>query len=375
MKIGSVFSGGGGGDLGFKSSGHQITFGCEINEYARSVLRKHNPDLIIYNDIKDITLERLLADGAEIPEVIFGGSPCQDLSVAGYREGLGGERSGLFTEQCRVADEISAPWIVWENVVGAFSSNKGRDFAEVLYYTTGFRPEVPSGGWKSGGVCIGPKRSAVWRVLDAQAFGVPQRRRRIFLIAGPRELASRVIDILFEPESSERNSTEGRKTGQEAAGKTQDRIGTSSVGALTEISQSILARYGSRGDLETETFIVENIFSNSTQESKPYVAFDSNYSGQYSIVNNGDISPTIKIGSNLNGQPPAIGCGDIIRRLTPVECERLMGWPDNYTEVGLADNRFDVNISNSQRYRICGNGIVSNVTYWIGNQLNKVLNV
>ena len=361
--------------MGFKSSGHQITFGCEINEYARSVLRKHNPDLIIYNDIKDITLERLLADGAEIPEVIFGGSPCQDLSVAGYREGLGGERSGLFTEQCRVADEISAPWIVWENVVGAFSSNKGRDFAEVLYYTTGFRPEVPSGGWKSGGVCIGPKRSAVWRVLDAQAFGVPQRRRRIFLIAGPRELASRVIDILFEPESSERNSTEGRKTGQEAAGKTQDRIGTSSVGALTEISQSILARYGSRGDLETETFIVENIFSNSTQESKPYVAFDSNYSGQYSIVNNGDISPTIKIGSNLNGQPPAIGCGDIIRRLTPVECERLMGWPDNYTEVGLADNRFDVNISNSQRYRICGNGIVSNVTYWIGNQLNKVLNV
>jgi DNA (cytosine-5)-methyltransferase 1 len=403
MKIGSVFSGGGGGDLGFKSSGHQITFGCEINEYARSVLRKHNPDLIIYNDIKEITLERLLADGAEIPEVIFGGSPCQDLSVAGYREGLGGERSGLFTEQCRVADEISAPWIVWENVVGAFSSNKGRDFAEVLYYTTGFRPEVPKGGWKSGGVCIGPKRSAVWRVLDAQAFGVPQRRRRIFLIAGPRELASRIIDVLFEPESSERNSTEGRKTGQEVAGETQERIGTSSVGALTEISQSILARYGSRGDLETETFIVEKVWSGSTHkedlaatltdpaggqrttnidgaswvvyDTKPYVAFDSNYSGQYSIVNNGDISPTIKLGSNLNGQPPAIGCGDIVRRLTPLECERLMGWPDNYTKVGLADNCSDVNISNSQRYRICGNGIVSNVTYWIGNQLNKVLNV
>ena len=395
MLIGSLFSGGGGGDLGFARSGHHFAFFCEKDKFARSVLRYHNPDAIIYNDVKDINYDRLISDGVAIPQIIFGGSPCQDLSLAGGRAGLGGEHSGLFLEQCRIADEIDARWIIWENVVGAISSNKGKDFASVLFHITGYKPTTPSGSWRTSGVCIGPKRVAVWRVLDSQAFGVPQRRRRIFLVAGPRAVARRVVGILFEPESGDRHPAEGRKKKQDASEEAEGRVGTSSVGKLTHKSQSILARYGSRGDLETETFIVDWAGSTYKEDiaaaladpaggqrttnidgaswivyKNPYVAFDSNYSGHYDINNNGDVSPTIKIGSKLNGQPPAIGYGDIVRRLTPLECERLMSWPDDYTKIGIDDDEQVVDISNSQRYRICGNGIVSNVTEWIGNRIN-----
>lgn len=399
MIIGSLFSGGGGGDLGFKRAGFDFAFLCEKDKFARSVLRRHNPDAVIYNDVKDISYERLRADGVAIPNIIFGGSPCQDLSVAGGRAGLGGENSGLFTEQCRIADEISADWIVWENVVGATSSNGGNDFAEVLSYITGYRPEIPSRGWRRAGVCIGPKRVAVWRVLDAQAFGVPQRRRRIFLVAGPRALARGIISILFEPESGEGNSAKSRKQKAESAGATGDRVGTSCVGKLTQTSQSILARYGSRGDLETETFILdwagsthrENLASAlvdpagghrttnidgaswAVYTNKPYVSFDSNYSGHFDINNNGDVAPTVKLGSKVNGQPPAVGHDDIVRRLSPLECERLMSWPDLYTESGLDDDLNVVSLSNAQRYRICGNGIVSNITEWIGRRLSATL--
>ena len=230
MKIGSLFSGGGGGDHGLVAAGHQLLFACEIDKHARSVLRYHNPDLHIYTDVREVTRERLESDGIEFPDLIIGGSPCQDLSVAGNRAGLGGERSGLFHEQCRIADELATPWVVWENVVGAFSSNKGADFAEVLGGLTGNTPTVPAKGWRTGGVCVGPKRVAVWRVLDAQNFGVPQRRRRVFVVAGSRALARRVVEVLFEPESSERDPKASGKARKETAAETGGRIGTASGG-------------------------------------------------------------------------------------------------------------------------------------------------
>ena len=230
MKIGSLFSGGGGGDLGFVQAGHQLVFGCEIDPKARAVLRYHHPNLPIYHDVREVTRERLIADGIALPDMVVGGSPCQDLSMAGLRAGLDGERSGLFTEQCRVADELSAEWVCWENVAGTFSSNRGADFAAVLEGLTGHRPEVPKKGWRTGGVCIGPKRVAVWRVLDAQNFGVPQRRRRVFVVAGPRELARRVVEVLFEPESSERDPATRSKSWADIAAETEGSIGTASGG-------------------------------------------------------------------------------------------------------------------------------------------------
>lgn len=261
MKVGSLFSGGGGGDLGLHLAGHEIVFGCEIEPKARAVLRHHNPTTPIYHDVKDITYDRLVADGIAIPELISGGSPCQDLSVAGRRGGLDGARSGLFWEQCRIADECSADWVLWENVPGAFSSNKGADFAEVLYGLTGHRPEVPRNGWKTAGICVGPKRSAVWRVLNAQAFGVPQRRRRVFVVAGPRALGRKIAGVLFEPESSNRDTSPRRQTEPHTPTTTQTRFGTSSVGAATDIAQCLTTKTGSRLDPNTESFILEPVTS------------------------------------------------------------------------------------------------------------------
>lgn len=232
MRIGSLFSGGGGGDLGFVRAGHRIVFGCEIDPKSRSVFRYHHPDIPIYHDVREVTRERLKADGVELPDLIMGGSPCQDLSVAGKRAGLGGERSGLFHEQCRVADEVAADWVCWENVAGAFSSNGGHDFAAVLAGLTGHAPAVPKRGWRTGGVCVGPRRVAVWRVLDAQNFGVPQRRRRVFVVAGPRALARRVVEVLLEPESSERDSAKGGKSWEDLAAATGGRAATSSGGGV-----------------------------------------------------------------------------------------------------------------------------------------------
>lgn len=232
MRIGSLFSGGGGGDHGLVAAGHQLVFGCEIDKHARSVLRYHHPNIPIYTDVREVTRERLESDGIEFPDLIIGGSPCQDLSMAGKRAGLDGERSGLFHEQCRIADELATPWVCWENVAGAFSSNKGADFAAVLGGLTGNTPTVPVKGWKTGGVCIGPKRVAVWRVLDAQNFGVPQRRRRVFVVAGPRGMARRVVEVLFEPESSERDLKTSGKSWEEIAATTGGRPATASGGGV-----------------------------------------------------------------------------------------------------------------------------------------------
>lgn len=225
-----MFSGGGGGDSGFVRAGHQIMFGCEIDPKARAVFRRHHPGIPIYHDVQEVTRERLKSDGIGPVDLIFGGSPCQDLSIAGNRAGLAGERSGLFHEQCRVAAEIAAPWICWENVVGALSSNRGADFAAVLGGLTGHTPNVPKGGWRTGGICVGPERVCVWRVLDAQNFGVPQRRRRIFALAGPRTLARRIAEVLLEPESFSRDSTPRGKSWENLAAETEGRFATTSGG-------------------------------------------------------------------------------------------------------------------------------------------------
>jgi DNA (cytosine-5)-methyltransferase 1 len=299
VNIGSLFSGGGGGDHGFVTAGHQIVFGCEIDPKARSVFRNNHPGIPVYHDVREVTYERLVADGTVIPNLIFGGSPCQDLSVAGKRAGLGGERSGLFYEQCRIADEIGAEWVVWENVPGAFSSNRGEDFAAVLGGLTGNTPTVPNRGWKTGGVCVGPKRVAVWRVLDAQNFRVPQRRRRVFVVAGPRTLARRVVEVLFEPESGSWDSEKSRQTRSDTCVETEGRVGTTSVGQLTDIAQCLVRRVGERSDLETQSFVLEN--------AEPI----QNVIGTLSPGQHGSGASTINGQDAYNGQlvPIEVWCG------------------------------------------------------------------
>jgi DNA (cytosine-5)-methyltransferase 1 len=172
MKVLSLFSGVGGFDMGLENAGMETVFQCEWDKHANTILHKHWPDVPKWDDVSTLTGKHILAN-APIVDVVAWGSPCQDLSVAGKRAGLEGGRSGLFHEGIRIIKELQEetngqyPRIsIWENVVGALNSNRGADFGVIL-------DEMA----QAGALVI------EWAVLDAQYFGVPQRRRRVFVIA------------------------------------------------------------------------------------------------------------------------------------------------------------------------------------------------
>lgn len=260
FKMGSLFDGSGGFPLVSTLCGIEPVFASEIEPFPIRVTTKRFPNMRHYGDISSIAGSEL-----EPVDLITGGSPCQDMSVAGKRKGMSKEcpkcgyksvanedadicpecgsemqytRSGLFMEQIRVikemreADErkrngrsdesIRPRFMLWENVVGAFSSNKGEDFRAVLEETakvkdkTATIPRPPKGKWNTEGCIVGDGWSIAWRVLDAQFWGVPQRRRRIALVA---DFAGQCAgEILFKREGLSRNFTESRKEGQAASG-------------------------------------------------------------------------------------------------------------------------------------------------------------
>lgn len=204
LTLGSLFSGSGGFELGAVLSGITPIFNAEVEPFPIRVTTKRFPNMKHYGDVSKL-------NGAEVPpvDIITFGSPCQDMSVAGKRSGLGGTRSSLFYQAVRIVKEMRCKtngkyprFVVWENVPGAFSSNKGDDFKAVLEEICKVKDErisVPqSGKWTNAGEILGEEFSLAWRVLDAQYWGVPQRRKRIYLVAD--FAATSAGKILFESE-------------------------------------------------------------------------------------------------------------------------------------------------------------------------------
>ena len=214
LTMGSLFDGIGGFPLAAVRNGVVPVWASEIEAFPIEVTKLRFPDMVHVGDITKLS-------GAELPpvDIVCGGSPCQDLSVAGARAGLAGARSGLFMEQTRVVKEmrdadrlrgrtahlVRPRFMVWENVPGAFSSADGEDFRVVLEETiriADYRLSIPrpaSGRWESAGAVLGNQCSLAWRILDAQYWGVAQRRRRIFLVAD--FAGDSAPAILFEPDS------------------------------------------------------------------------------------------------------------------------------------------------------------------------------
>ena len=222
LTLGSLFDGSGGFLLGGTIAGIQPLWKSEIEPFPIRVTEKRFPDTVHYGDVSKI-------DGGKIPpvDIITFGSPCQDLSIAGRREGLGGGRSGLFHEAIRIIKEMRCAtngkyprYAVWENVKGAFSSNGGEDFRAVLEEFCKIRDadvSVPRcEKWKSAGCILGESFSVAWRLFDAQFWGVPQRRERIYLVAD--FAGRRAGDILFESEGLSGYSAEGFRAWQGSAG-------------------------------------------------------------------------------------------------------------------------------------------------------------
>ena len=231
LTLGSLFDGSGGFPLAGLLSGITPVWASEIEPFPIRVTTKRLPFMKHYGDISAM-------DGGEIEpvDIITFGSPCQDMSVAGKRDGLGGSRSSLFYEAIRIVKEMRCKtngqyprYIVWENVPGAFSSNKGEDFKCVLESVCQVKGETTTipkpDKWQPAGCIVGRDFSIAWRVLDAQFWGVPQRRKRIFLVAD--FAGERAGKILFESEGLSRYSAESFRAWQEAAGRTEDCFGAS----------------------------------------------------------------------------------------------------------------------------------------------------
>ena len=198
----SLFAGVGGFDLALERNGVKVVASVEIDKKASAVLAKHFPDSTIFGDIQEVTGEELIAAGFNpVGGIITGGFPCQDLSVAGKRAGLTGKRSGLFWEICRLLDETKAENFILENVVGLLSSNEGRDMATVI-------EALVERGY-----------GIAWRVLDAQHFGIPQRRKRVFIVGCLGDEGGGAAQILGISESRSRYFEESKSARKATAGK------------------------------------------------------------------------------------------------------------------------------------------------------------
>lgn len=380
MKVGSLFSGVGGFDMGLEAAGMRVAWQVEIDPQARAVLRKHWPDVDLHEDVRDVGRHNL-----EPVDLICGGFPCQDLSVAGRRAGLAGERSGLFYEFMRVVAELAPRWVLVENVPGLLSSNGGRDMGAVL----GTLAELGYG--------------YAYRVLDLQHFGVPQRRRRVFIVGHLGGFCP--PEILFESESVPGHSPPGREAGEGVAALPASGAGTARTGnERTEadliIAATVTAKWangtgGPAGD-DVLHFVAHTLHGEGHDASEdgtgrgtplvavPHHASHPNGGGQVAVAFQERGRPD---GRSLEYQPDVayaltapndggrgqerniLDTAAIPRRLTPRECERLMGWPDDWTRYGVTDDGREVEMADSPRYRMCGNGVGAPVAEWIGRRI------
>ncbi|MBU5471569.1 DNA (cytosine-5-)-methyltransferase [Falcatimonas sp. MSJ-15] len=235
LTLGSLFDGSGGFPLGGLISGITPLWASEIEPFPIRVTTKRLPQMKHYGDVS-------AQNGADLlpVDIITFGSPCQDMSVAGKRTGLDGERSSLFYQAVRIVKEMRCKtngkyprFVVWENVQGAFSSNKGEDFRAVLSSLCKIKredyavPELPNGKWDNAGCIMGEDFSLAWRLFDAQYWGVPQRRKRIYLVADLD--GGSAGKILFESEGVSGYTPQGFRSWQGTAESTEESVGASSL--------------------------------------------------------------------------------------------------------------------------------------------------
>jgi DNA (cytosine-5)-methyltransferase 1 len=291
----SLFAGIGGFELALSRAGVRTVASVEIDSAARGVLTMQFPHVSIFDDVRTVTGDQLIAAGFTPGRgIVTAGWPCQGNSVAGRRGGMADPRSGLWREVVRLLAELRPRWFFGENVPGILSLNRGGDFGTVVR-------DLANVGMGVG-----------WRVLDAQHFGVPQQRRRVFIIGCSGTDARGPVEVLFDTESSGGNPAAGGPERTDVAGETSPGVG--GVGADNPvIAQTLLANHGKNRD---ETFVCD---------------------------------------------------GALVRRLSPLEKERLQGYPDGWTAVSAGRLQSD-----SARSTQLGNTVAVPVVEWISRRLVAV---
>jgi len=312
MKYGSVCSGIEAATIAWRPLGWTPAWFSEIAPFPCRLLAHHYSHVPNLGDMLQIEQNETFQKTAI--DLLVGGTPCQSFSTAGLRRGLADARGNLALEFCRILAKKRPRWFIWENVPGVFSVEEGEAFRSILaaFSDCGY--------------------SLSWRVLDAQFFGVPQQRRRVFVVGHIGDDWRLPAAVLFEPESMRRDSTESGEKGKDITGTIGRRTGGRSIGAEEAGGGMLIVMAHGQPNAE----ILE------------------------------DGCPTL----NCNHEQPIlvyINVGNlpcVVRRLTPMECERLQGFPDNFTSVPKA--------SDSARYQALGNSMAVPVMHWIGSRIQHI---
>lgn len=439
MKFGSVCSGIEAASVAFNPLGWEAAWFSEIEKFPCELLAHHYPNVPNYGDMTQIP--KLMSLGLmEAPDILCGGTPCQAFSVAGKRESLNDARGNLSLTFCEIADAIDnerksagldASIIFWENVPGVLNTTDNA-FGCFLGQLAGESKELQPAGkkWSNAGCVLGPKRAVAWRVLDAQYFGVAQRRRRVFVVASARDGFDPAA-VLFERDSMCGNPAPSRKAGEETARCLRGRANSSHredsdnfVAWPAQVAPTLNASFGSkqgledqhirggqdglfqvakclitktRMDAETETLIPMNggHFSygipgnwigrkpeNGGPAVEPMVEVSpcQTKTDRHGVaVASHDVAGTM-LSRNTSGgfsnsiDHAAAGYMAIqqmqVRRLTPVECERLQGFPDNYTDIKPNGKP----TPDGPRYKALGNSWAVPCVRWIGKRIAEHLN-
>jgi DNA (cytosine-5)-methyltransferase 1 len=442
MKFGSVCSGIEAASVAWHPLGWEAAWLSEIEPFPCAVLKHHYPDVPNYGDMT-LLPDRILSGEVEAPDLFCGGTPCQAFSVAGLRNSLKDSRGNLSLTFVGIANAIDhvrsvrrdAPAIIfWENVPGVLNT-KDNAFGCFLGALAGETEQiVPSGDkWTNSGCVFGPQRTVAWRVLDAQYFGVAQRRRRVFVVASARDDFDPAA-VLFEFEGVRRDTAPSREARKitptiSSSGTGVSRVGfncedewfieTPVVGALdtecggnkmnhqtinsghllpvSSFYESSLAQYreatlsgtikasGGVAGGGSETFLSQPIAFPSTLSGtqcasaeniapsmgavNPLAVAQPVGTDLYNCTITGNISMTLKRG---DGNPainqPTVMQAMAVRRLTPVECERLQGFPDGYTNIPW---RKAAESPDGPRYKALGNSWAVPVVRWIGKRIQE----
>ena len=379
MKYLSLFSGIEAATVAWKPLGWECVAVAEILPYQSSVIAKHFPEIKNFGDVTKITEEDIKTLG-KFDVVIFG-SPCQDMSVAGKRMGLEAEKedsnhsSILFFEGMRVfrlaQEHCGARFLVWENVPGALSSNNGVDFGKIINTMVGVGFNSDRLVWRNEGICFGRDSMLEWSVLDAQWFGVAQRRRRLFVVLDTGDWENR-RPILLESKSLRGDTPPSRETQEKSSRKIEKSIAESIFSEIKPFCYDMQAM-GEYGDKNVASTLKGRDYKDATDlivEEDYTCAIVSNIIGR---------NPEIRSGGNgtgydeevmytlTGGDHHAVAYTDPkyhVRRLTPIECERLQGFPDNWTKV-------DDTTAFSKRINALGRSMAVPVIRWIGEQIEK----
>ena len=356
LSFGSVCSGIEAASVAFQPLGWSPAWFSEIDSFPSELLKQRFPNVKNLGDMTALP-QRIRTGEIKAPDLLCGGTPCQAFSVAGKRQSLADNRGNLTLIFCEIANAIEdvrrqdnlPPIIFWENVPGVLRT-KDNAFGCFLGGLCGadIPLEVPDGKWTSAGYVTGPKRRVAWRVFNAKFFGVPQRRKRVFVIASSCDRFD-PAKVLFERPSVCRNTCESTEKRKVTTAYPESSFGTF---CEDRNAGTLKAKGGTLGG-GSETLIL-----------------DISYRPDGVRVC-GDIAPTLlaKMGTG-GGNAPCLQKETAVRRLTPIECERLQGFPDDWTKISYRGKSED-ECPDSPRYKAIGNSWAVPVIRWIGERIQN----